>query len=262
MAIDIPESILLLTAGKDFTADDTGKSGSIVYIYDDMVLKADSNTENAEKTLKITKWLDGRLPVPEIIAHEVKDGVSFLLMTRIKGMMTCEPCFMEKPDELYGYLTDSIRMLWNTDISDCPVDNSPDIKLRQAEYRVEHGLVDIADCEPETFGKGGFRDPEDLLKWLENNKPSYDPVLSHGDFCLPNILVKDGRISGFIDTGDMGVADRWQDLALCHRSLRHNADGHYGKRYDNIDADILLDLLGIYPDPEKLRYYILLDELF
>ena len=68
--------------------------------------------------------------------------------------------------------------------------------------------------------------------------------------------------TGFIDLGDAGVGDRWRDLALCHRSLRHNVDGTYGKVKPGFDADELFRMLDIPKDPEKLRWYLLLDELF
>ena len=42
-----------------------------------------------------------------------------------------------------------------------------------------------------------------------------------------NIFVKENEISGFIDIGKMGPADRWQDIAIAIRSLKHNFDGKY-----------------------------------
>ncbi|MBQ3918115.1 MAG: phosphotransferase, partial [Oscillospiraceae bacterium] len=120
---------------------------------------------------------------------------------------------------------------------------------------------DIDNTEPSTFGEGGFKDPADLLTWLEKNKPSFEPALSHGDLCLPNILIDGGKI-GYIDIGDAGIGDKWRDLVLLSRSLRHNTDGTYGKVYPGYYDDMLFDELGIAPDREKLRYYTLLDELF
>lgn len=61
--------------------------------------------------------------------------------------------------------------------------------------------------------------------------------------------------------GNAGAGDRWMDLALGWRSLKHNSDGHYGKTYPNINPDDLFRAAGIPKDEEKLRYYILLDEL-
>lgn len=96
-----------------------------------------------------------------------------------------------------------------------------------------------------------------------DNRPDEDLVFSHGYFCLPNIFLKDDKVSGFIDLGNMGIADRYQDIALCYRSLNNNLAGAYGgKVYGKIDDNLLFDCLGITPDYEKIRYYILLDELF
>ena len=60
-----------------------------------------------------------------------------------------------------------------------------------------------------------------------------------------------------------GIADKWQDIALCYRSLLHNFSGKYGgKVYEGFSPELLFEKLGIEPDWEKIRYYILLDELF
>ena len=70
----------------------------------------------------------------------------------------------------------------------------------------------------------------------------------HGDFCLPNILAKDGEISGFIDVEAGGVGDPWMDYAWCIWSLEHNlhTDQYTG---------LLLEALGIEFDREKFEYY-------
>ena len=75
----------------------------------------------------------------------------------------------------------------------------------------------------------------------------YDTLI-HGDFCLPNILVNDGKISGFIDLGDSGIGDPWRDYAWCIWSLRYNlkTDTYTG---------LLLEKLGIEFDQEKFDKY-------
>jgi aminoglycoside phosphotransferase len=87
-----------------------------------------------------------------------------------------------------------------------------------------------------------------------------DRVFTHGDFCLPNVLlVSDGagglRVSGFVDCGNAGIADRYQDLALCARSIAHN----FGQEWvAKLFARCGLDRA----DESKLAYYQLLDEFF
>lgn len=118
-------------------------------------------------------------------------------------------------------------------------------------------------CQPDTFGKDGFESPEHLRKRLMTNRPEEELVFSHGDFCLPNIFLSDEKVSGYIDLGMAGIADKWQDIALCYRSLLHNFNGKYaGKQYWGFRADVLFEKLGIIPEGYKISYYILLYELF
>ena len=260
----IPCRIKKLIAGKEYTIDEMGKSGSSILIFDDCVLKIlDSRLHNEESSVEVLNWLNGKLPVPELLAFEKNGNYQYLLMTKISGEMSCSEYYMEHPEKLLPLLAQALKMLWTTDITGCPKSRDFDTELRAARYRVENNLVDIEDTEPDTFGKNGFENPEALLKWLEENKPAYEPVLSHGDFCLPNVLLKDGKVSGFIDCGDTAIGDKWKDIALCYRSLKHNFDGTFGgKVYPDFNPDLLFDALGIEPDWEKIRYWILLDELF
>lgn len=132
-----------------------------------------------------------------------------------------------------------------------------------AKYNVENNLVDLGNVEPNTFGENGFESPEHLLEWLNNNKPEEELALSHGDFCLPNIFLSEGEVSGYIDLGRTGIADKWQDIALCYRSLSQNFNGKFTeKQYEGFDENMLFEKLGIEPKWDKIRYYILLDELF
>ncbi len=260
--ISLPESIRMHVADRSYQINNVGCSDSQVRIYDGSVLKIEKERPELADMVSLMKWLEGKLPVPKVISTEVSGGYRYLLMSKADGSMACDPHYMKQQDLLLPLLAETIQMLWSVDISDCPRKRTLDVELKEARYRVEHDLVDVDDAEPETFGEGGFKDPAELLSWLEANRPEPEPVFSHGDFCLPNIFFKDGKLSCLIDLGDAGVGDKWRDLALCYRSLKHNSDGSYGKVYPGIHEEELFRLLGIEPNPEKLRYYILLDELF
>lgn len=258
----LPESIRALVSEEAYAENDIGMSDSRVLMYRDKVLKVEPWDEQPQAESAMLRWLRGKLPVPEILAEEIRDGVRWLLMSRMAGKMSCDETYMNDPEGLTKLLAQALKMLWAVDIAGCPVDQRLVQKLRQAEYCVENGLVDMDNVDPETFGKGGFRDPRDLLEWLKSHKPEEDPVLSHGDFCLPNIFLEGDTVSGFIDLGRCGIADKYQDIALCWRSLRDNFSGVYGKSYPGFDPMQLFRELGMDPDWEKIRYYILLDELF
>src|SRR5574344_893714 len=69
------------------------------------------------------------------------------------------------------------------------------------------------------------------------------------------VLFLRAALSGFIDLGRSGRADKWYDIAFCVRSIREDIGE---EQY----VELFFDLLGIKPDWEKIKYYILLDELF
>ncbi len=261
--MNILEKIYKIIENENYIVDDIGQSGSKVFCFKDMVLKIQEQNEESETEYKIMNWLSGKIFVPKIIAFEKSDNVSYLLMSKIRGKMLCSFEFMENPKLLIKLLAKGLKMLWQTDISDCPSNSCLDNKLKLAKYRVENNLCSIDDAEKGTYGKNGFNSPKHLLEWLNNNRPDENFVFSHGDFCLPNIFADKDKITGFIDLGRGGIADKYQDIALCYRSLKDNYCGKYSQnQFADFDINLLFEELNIYPDWDLIRYYILLDELF
>lgn len=261
--LQVPSKIKSHIENKSFTIDDIGMSGNPVLIFEDMVLKIEDSSVSMQKQVQIMQWLEGKVPVPQVLAYEEENGKSYLLMSRVGGEMSCETYYLEHPQILLEALVCGLQMLWNVDVRECPRIRDLDVVLQEARMQVENHLVDLDNVEPTTFGEGGFKNPKHLLEWLESHRPSFEPVFSHGDFCLPNIFLENGDIKGFIDLDRAGVCDKWNDIALCYRSLKHNFDGTYGgKVYEDFNPDMLFEKLGIEPDWEKINYYLLLDELF
>ncbi|MBQ8625785.1 MAG: aminoglycoside 3'-phosphotransferase [Agathobacter sp.] len=261
--LNLPENIKKYIQDKPFTIDNIGTSGNLVLLFKDMVLKIENEFVSAEEQVKMMRWLEGKLPVPKVLAFEETNEKAYLLMTRIGGKMSCDTYYLEHPHVLLEALACGLKMLWKVDVTGCPCIRDLDVILKEARTQVEKGLVDVDNVEPTTFGEGGFESPKHLLEYLENNRPTFEPVLSHGDYCLPNVFLEDGQIKGVIDLGRAGIGDKWNDIALCYRSLKHNFDGTYGgKVYEDFNPDMLFEKLGIEPDWDKINYYTLLDELF
>ncbi len=261
----IPEQVKCIVGDSAFTRNGVGMSGSEVLIFPDYVLKIQEYLAEAENERSMVAWLAGRLPVPEIPAYCVEENRAYTLMTRIKGEMLCTEKYLTNPELLTELVAEGLKLLWQVDVTQCPYRTSRlEERLKAARWNVEHNLVDLDNVDPETFGEGGFANPLELLEWLEQNRPEEDIVLTHGDFCLPNIFAVGNKISGFIDLGKLGPADRWQDIAIVMRSLKDNLGGAYtpGRVYGQFEPQMLLEKLGIEMDAEKNRYYLLLDELF
>lgn len=265
MAETLPPTICDIVGSERCIKNDVGMSDSEVYEFPDYVLKVQKHTAESDNEYAIVRWLNKRLPVPEIPVYTVRDGTAYTLMTRARGRMLCDMQFMNEPELLIKAACEGLRLLWSVDISDCPCTVSRlSQRLAAARYNVEHGLVDTDNVEPDTFGPKGFADPAQLLRWLEEHRPDEELVMTHGDYCLPNIFADDKGICSFIDLGKAGPADRWQDIAICLRSLRSNFNGRYngGKKIPGYDENAFLRELGIERNEEKMRYYLLLDELF
>ena len=102
-----------------------------------------------------------------------------------------------------------------------------------AGLRLLHDRLPVADCP--------FGPPP----WVTDAPPVDRLVVCHGDACAPNTLVDDdGSCCGHVDLGDLGVADRWADLAVATLSLSWNYAGDF--------ADDLFDSYGVDPDPERV----------
>lgn len=261
----VPQSIQALIRDREYRIDDVGLSDSSVICFEDMVLKIERAGEEAECEYKTLEWLAGKLPAPKILRFEKQNGFHYLLMSRMDGVMSCSEEYMKNPEELVRLLAQGLKLLWNVDTKGCPGWKGLDHKLRLARQRVEAGLCDMENVQEGTYGENGFENPAALLAWLEENRPQEEPVFSHGDYCLPNLFLKDGAVSGFLDLGRSGIADKYQDIALCYRSLRDNYNGKYGKdRYAGLHfkPESLFEALDMEPDWEQINYYILLDELF
>lgn len=73
-------------------------------------------------------------------------------------------------------------------------------------------------------------------------------VVCHGDATVPNTLLdKVGRFVAHVDVGDLGVADRWSDLAVTTRSVT--------RRFGAGLEPLVLAAYGVTPDPVRTTYY-------
>ena len=239
----LPGEIQKIVGNQKYVENHVGMSDSRVLMFPEHVLKIQRHRAETDNEVEVAAYLKGKLPVPEIPVYRVEEGTAYTLMTRVSGMMLCAEEIMGDRDKLLDLTAQGIKMLWSVDIKECPCKVSLLAeRLKEARYRVVHGLVDLDNVEPETFGPGGFQDPMEL----------------------PNVFTDGERITGYIDLGKTGPADRWQELAIAIRSLEHNAAGHFvgGKAFFRFETELLLDRLGVEMDEEKNKYYRLLDELF
>ena len=80
------------------------------------------------------------------------------------------------------------------------------------------------------------------------NKESDGNTFIHGDLCLPNILVKNDKIVGFIDLDSAGVGDVWMDYAWCIWSFEYNLNskGYTPKLLEELGIEFNQELFDKY----------------
>lgn len=78
-------------------------------------------------------------------------------------------------------------------------------------------------------------------------------VVCHGDYCLPNVMIATGRVVGYLDLGEAGVAERRRDLAVATWSVTWNVGPGF--------EDLFLDAYGTDWDVPRRDFYRLLYDL-
>ncbi|MBB3462035.1 APH(3')-II family aminoglycoside O-phosphotransferase [Rhizobium sp. BK377] len=255
----LPVSLRSHLGGYEWRRDALGRSSACVFRLEGekrpgLYLKVEEEgpfCELADEAERLV-WLRSRgLDCPEVIAHESDGERSFLLMTALPGadLVTAAALL---PEERVEILASALSTLHNLDIGVCPFDHRLDKRLAAAEIRMRAGVVDETDFDEERLGKSAFF----LFGELQRLRPqSENLVVAHGDACLPNFMAANGRFAGYIDCCRLGVADRYQDIALACHSITYN----FGKEF----VRLFLNAYGLsIIDPKRIEYYRLLDEFF
>lgn len=254
----LPENLSKMTKGYTWRRITIGQSESKTYLLIgtsfNLYLKIQSLTavESLLNEKERLKWLQGKLLVPEVVYYGQDDSNEYLLLTEIEGMNASEKSFEMMLPQLMKQLAYGLRTVHEIEFASCPFNQRLDSKIKEAEKRVENNLVDEEDFDQHRQGLKA----DDLFNELISKKPiTEDLVFTHGDYCLPNIIINNGKVSGFIDWGRAGVADRYQDLALAIRSIKYN--------FGNEHIHTFLEHYGLTElDESKILYYQFMDEFF
>lgn len=259
IGFSIPDSIKSKVMGLDFAVDKVGLSQSLVALSDEVTLKISSLSFDIENEMRNYQALKDRLPIPEILECVVDDGRIYLLKRKLKGKMLCHADYMGNPDLLYSLASEAIRRLWSVDINGLDLQDSWKTVMDFGRYHLREGNLDFRNADQEIVT--GFSGFAEILNYLEEKKPESDLSLVHGDLCLTNIICDEDRLVGFIDLGLTGISDRYHDLAILYRSIKYNFAGRYGEPYAGYEENKLFEMLEIAKDEERIRYYLLLDEV-
>ncbi|MFH8409773.1 APH(3') family aminoglycoside O-phosphotransferase [Streptomyces sp. NPDC018019] len=209
-------------------------------------------------------WLAAQgVPVPRAVESGEEGRVAWLVTEVVPGRPASARWPLRQRQDVAVALARIARSLHELDWERCPFDRSLAVTMPQAARAVAEGNVDLAELDEEREGWSGER----LLAELERTRPATeDLAVCHGDLCPDNVLLdpRTCQVTGLIDVGRVGRADRHSDLALVLRELAHEEDPWFG-------PECVAAFLREYGrgregeevvSEEKLAFYRLLDEFF
>ena len=164
-------------------------------------------------------WAAGYVRVPRVLGA----GDGWLHTAGLPGRSAVDPHWVADPRTAARAIGSGLRLLHEAlPVGECPFD-----------WRVPARLGELSPA-----GRRGLTDPPPVDRL----------VVCHGDACAPNTLIDDdGRCCGHVDLGDLGVADRWADLAVAMLSLSWNYSGAWEHE--------LLDAYGVDADATRIDHY-------
>jgi aminoglycoside phosphotransferase len=262
MALDaLPTELHDLVGDTEIHQITVGRSGARVLRAvrpgGDWIVKVAPGATELEPTLADEvarlQWLARYLPVPAVVAHGTDGSREWLVTMALAGSDATHPEHQGDLDRLIRTLAVGLRRIHDTaPVESCPFVASTDALLDLAERRVRAGLVDHTDFDAIYQGLT----PRQLFHNLVSLRPDapHDPVVTHGDYCVPNVILDRGTVSGYVDLGRAGAGDRYRDLAVAARSIAHNFGGHaVGPFFDAYGID--------WPDVRRVEFFVMLDEL-
>ena len=216
------------------------------------------------------RWFGARgLPVPRVLGSGRRQGELWLAMSHLPGRPAHEPWPSEDRSGVVRLLARAARALHTAPDRDCPFDATPPTRLEEARERVLSGAVDRSWAAAGREGPPAAAVLPEVVERARALGPG--PVsLTHGDYCLPNVLVhgtgvrggpvedggrsgralRDARVRdcgpdgpwgwGFVDLGRAGLGDPHADLADMVASLLSPMNPQFGPE----DAELLLDSYG------------------
>lgn len=203
----------------------------------------------------VIDWLQGKLPVPQVISLAEDDEYYYTLLSAMPGIPAHKLIGSTKPYELIRLLVPVMKQIHGVPIQDCPFDETISVKLNRIRQCKEQGFL-----RSDMYHKNAERRADKDLQYLLKNRPSEENlVFTHGDFCLPNFLVEDGKLTAILDLGEAGICDCYMDICTIAITLCYNYKCF--ERFFEFCRVIFTEYGIAHPDWHKLHYYHLINEM-
>jgi aminoglycoside phosphotransferase len=193
--------------------------------------------ERLRHEAEVLKWIGGRLQVPRVVYSMTDGEFSFLLTEEVPGTPIYKVPEGERMDAVLA-AAEGLARIHEVDPRGCPY--TRDLKSRLEKAGARHLTEE---------GKAA-------LDELREAPPAERLVFTHGDYCLPNVLVEGRVLRGVIDWDYAGLSDRYTDFASVAVSIQYN----FPEQAEHL-IDAFFAAYGEEPDVGKLGAYIDLQQM-
>lgn len=175
----------------------------------------------------------------EVLAYHTNTQ-DWLLTARVPGEDATHASYLADPRRLADTMAEALRMLHELNTSGCPVSDHAAGYFALAEKNYRAGQFDRTGLPP-ALSPATAEEAWCIVS--EGRHLLRQEVLLHGDYCLPNIMLDDWKLSGFVDLGNGGVGDRHIDLYWGAWTLCYNLKtDQYRQRFLDAYGRDLIDL--------------------
>jgi kanamycin kinase len=253
----VPRAVADIAAGRRMRLVWTNDSGGLTFEIGDDPGRSFIKWVPAGARVSLTaeharlNWASAYFPVPKVLGHGADEAGSWLVTGSLPGRSAIEAKWVAEPAIAVTAIGQGLRALHDTlPVQRCPFWWRAEDRVARASDALARGQLSPDGLHTEHRGL-----TVNAALDIVADVPATDRlVVCHGDACAPNTLIADdGRWCGHVDLGDLGVADRWADIAVATWS----AEWNYGPGWE----PLLLDAYGVQADPERTAYYRLLYDL-
>jgi kanamycin kinase len=161
-----------------------------------------------KKEAEMTKYFHGK-GLSAAVAAYISSENDYLLTEKIIGDDCTSAEYLEQPERLCDTIAERLAILHSLDFSDCPVQNHTENYISRAKSNYKIGFYN-RELFPDNCGYESAEKAIEVIN-VKGHLLQSDTLL-HGDYCLPNIILKDWNFSGFIDLDSGGVGDKNLDI--------------------------------------------------
>lgn len=213
-----------------------------------------SGNHNSVREKEVHNWLFGKIPVARVEKYESWNENDYLLLCEMWGLRFSEYFAKVKHEELILVLAEALKRFHSVTINP-HFNESITHKILRARKNVALGYV-----RRDIYCGNNSKNPTADLYWVIHKKPAPSAeVLTHGDFNLRNLLFDETGVCAYLDLGEVGSCDPYQDFSTLWVSMEQYLGDTAAA------ADIMQEVLAEYGieniDMEKIAYFRLLNEL-